>query len=199
MEFSILVVTHNHAHYLQRALRSVAAVAKDSAYEILVCDDGSTDQTAKLVKQLRGALPLRYYADDKAPTIGFARNRALKRARGTHLMFLDADDMLLPGHLTGLRSGKNPVTYGEAEGPPSHFPKLGTLLFRRELFTKSGLRFDPRLKCGEDWDLWLRLQERQIATHHVPQLVYQHFDAPEALSQQYDRAAWEAYVSARRP
>jgi glycosyltransferase involved in cell wall biosynthesis len=211
MEFSVLVVTHNHGHYLQRALRSAAVAAGNRSYEILVCDDGSTDHTADVVGALRQELPLYYFRDEKAETVAQVRNRALERARGEWFVFLDADDLLLPGHLTGLRAGA-PICYGRWQEPQgdgktgiheipitrhgTQFPALGACLFSRTL-VQAGFRFHPTLPVCEDLDWFLQLQRAEIESYRLPQQVLIRSMEPGRLSERYDREVWSAYVRRR--
>lgn len=213
MEFSVLVVTHNHGHYLQRALRSAAVAAGSQSYEILVCDDGSTDHTAEVVGALRSELPLYYFADPKAETVAQVRNRALERARGEWLVFLDADDLLLPGHLAGLRAGA-PICYGQwqelgSDGETrlqetpltrygTQFPALGACLFSRSL-VQAGFRFHPALPICEDLDWFLQLRAAGVESYRVPQpVLVRDLTDPERLSNRYDRELWERYALRRR-
>ena len=89
---SLAICTYNRAALLQRALRSVAQqTIGRSDVELIVIDNGSTDETAKVVaahQKENGSL--RYFVEPK-PGIAHARNRALAEASGEYLAFLDDD------------------------------------------------------------------------------------------------------------
>lgn len=92
--FSVIIPTYNHAHTLARAVTSVLHQSGGD-YELIVIDDGSTDDTAQVAAQLR-----QYYADNFAyhtqanSGAAAARNRGIEASNGRYLVFLDADDAL---------------------------------------------------------------------------------------------------------
>src|SRR6266700_2101384 len=92
IKLSLAICTYNRAALLQRALRSVAQqTIGRSDVELIVIDNGSTDETAKVVaahQKENGSL--RYFVEPK-PGIAHARNRALAEASGEYLAFLDDD------------------------------------------------------------------------------------------------------------
>lgn len=90
---SLLVAAHNHPRELRCTLLGLAAQT-ETAFETLLCDDGSDGMIADLVKEMRLRLPggLRHL---RQPHQGFRKcrilNAGLRRARGEYLVFLDAD------------------------------------------------------------------------------------------------------------
>jgi hypothetical protein len=88
---SVVIPCYNHAQFLDQAIESVLAQSY-SNFEISVVDDGSTDNTAEVVK---GYSPVRYVYQKNAGRSN-ARNTGLEQSRGEFLVFLDADDRLLP-------------------------------------------------------------------------------------------------------
>lgn len=98
---SVIIPAYNCAAYLIRALESVAAqnVPKERL-EVLVIDDGSTDDTADRIAafQARGEVALRYVRQSNAG-VAAARNHGLRLARGEVIAFLDADDWWFPSKL----------------------------------------------------------------------------------------------------
>ncbi len=98
--------TFNRAERLTRALRSVLSQTIDD-YEVVVVDDGSTDETPGVVHGL-GAPRLRYQRQDNAGT-SVARNTGAGLALGRWLIFLDDDDEVLPGWLAGLKAVITPA------------------------------------------------------------------------------------------
>src|SRR6266436_3475630 len=88
---SVIIPCYNQAHFLHEAIDSVLAQTYSNR-EILVVDDGSSDATAAVA---RSYPHVRYvYQENAGPSA--ARNTGLKQTRGEYLVFLDADDRLLP-------------------------------------------------------------------------------------------------------
>jgi len=104
--FSIIIPAYNYGHYLARAIESVLVQPGDD-YEIIVVDDGSTDFTAGLVRSYQAtSKTIRYiYQENRGPAA--ARNRGIDVSNGQYLLFLDADDALLPSALPAFRTVVN--------------------------------------------------------------------------------------------
>ncbi len=92
---STVIPTHNGARYLGEALESIAAQSL-KPIEVIVVDDGSTDNTAEVVESRRALLPNLTYVRQEQRGASAARNAGAARASGDVLHFFDADDLLLP-------------------------------------------------------------------------------------------------------
>jgi glycosyltransferase involved in cell wall biosynthesis len=91
---SVIIPCYNHARYLGQAIESVL----DQSYprvEIIVVDDGSTDHTTQVAARYSGV----HYVRQENQGLSAARNTGLRQSRGDFPVFLDADDLLLPGAL----------------------------------------------------------------------------------------------------
>ena len=96
---SVVIPCYNQARYLAESVGS--AVARNVRVEVIVVDDGSTDHTAAVARTLDHALLIRQGNRGLAA----ARNRGLRAASGDFVIFLDADDRLLPGAIdAGVRA-----------------------------------------------------------------------------------------------
>lgn len=119
---TIIIPTFNRAPVLQRTLDGVARlVSGEKAVEILVVDNGSTDETATLCKTVHHAHPsvdLRYICDPM-PGLLSGRHRGALEARGDILAFLDDDVLLAPTWLEGLREAFQDPCVVLAGGPSS--------------------------------------------------------------------------------
>ena len=96
---SVVIPCYNQGHYLEEAMTS--AVSATHRVEVIVVDDGSTDDTA----QVAARYPYVRYVHQQNRGLAAARNRGLEEATGDLIVFLDADDRLLPGGLdAGVRA-----------------------------------------------------------------------------------------------
>ncbi|MEZ4485271.1 MAG: glycosyltransferase family A protein [Syntrophotaleaceae bacterium] len=105
MKLSIVVPTYNYAHYLERCLLSVAQQATPEC-ELLVVDDGSTDDTREVVERFcdeHRNRHIRYFHQENAGPSA-ARNHGAQRAQGEYICFLDADDLLVPGAVNAIEA-----------------------------------------------------------------------------------------------
>lgn len=179
---SVVIPTFNNARFLPLALDSV--FAQDFAgVEVIVVDDGSTDGTAAALRPF--AAQIRYVWQENAGSAA-ARNAGLALARGAYVVFLDADDVLLPGkfRLQAAMLDERPSLGMAHSGwqiindagevintvePWRAAPvldvetwlrrkpvKMGAMLFRREWLQRVG-GLDPELRQSQDVDLMLRL------------------------------------------
>ena len=186
---SVIIPTYNSANFLPEAVASLRA-QRHAPLEIIVVDDGSTDNTARVVRELGGGL--RYtYQPNGGPAA--ARNTGLALARGPVLGFLDADDLLAEGALAALLAPllHDPaveVVHGQTQvlvlragarvGPPRfepfaypfHGAFLPSLLVRRTAFEKVGL-LDTTFTQSEDVDWFLRVREHGLEVALVERVV----------------------------
>ena len=103
MLFSVVIPAYNYAAYLPRAIDSVLDQAGDD-FEIIVVDDGSTDETPAVGARYQQLHPERVrYRRQANGGPAKARNRGVDESRGEFLIFLDADDRLLPDALERFR------------------------------------------------------------------------------------------------
>lgn len=180
MKISVVIPTYNRALFLTRCIQSVLNQTVQ-ADEIIVVDDGSTDDTKKILTQF----PISYiYQNNKG--VSSARNLGILNAKNDWIAFLDSDDCWdekkLEFHVNAhqknnelLASYTNEVwirndkrielkTYQQKEHPTFlnslHLCKIGASTFfcHKYIFDTIGL-FDESLKACEDYDLWLRILE----------------------------------------
>jgi glycosyltransferase involved in cell wall biosynthesis len=96
---SIILPTYNRAKFLPQAFASIRGQTLGD-WELIVVDDGSTDDTRSVVEQLGAGMsrPLRYvYQENKGPHA--ARNTGLDHVTGKYIAFYDSDDIWLPHHI----------------------------------------------------------------------------------------------------
>lgn len=94
--FSIIIPAYNAVDTLQKAVESAISQSLDNnLYEIIIIDDGSTDKTYCLMEQLaQNANNIRIFKNEYNQGQGITRNKAIEKASGGYITFLDADDLL---------------------------------------------------------------------------------------------------------
>jgi GT2 family glycosyltransferase len=95
---SVVIPTYNRAYCLRRTIDSVL-VQTHSQLEVLVVDDGSTDQTESLVESMGASDARVLYVRQHNSGVAAARNHGLRRARGDFVALLDSDDVYQPWKL----------------------------------------------------------------------------------------------------
>lgn len=181
---SVVIPTYNRAALLARAIDSVVSQTVEPL-EILVVDDGSTDDTKTLIRERYPQI--RYLAQENRG-VSAARNRGIAESQGELIAFLDSDDAWVESKLEKqiaamdgdphapichteeiwIRNGRrvNPMNKHRKHGGwifqqclPLCTISPSSTLARRELFDEVGL-FDESLPACEDYDLWLRVASR---------------------------------------
>jgi glycosyltransferase involved in cell wall biosynthesis len=100
MKVSIVIPTYNRADLLVETLDSVLAQTVPPG-EIIVVDDGSSDSTSERIRAFKEPITYVYQENNGRSS---ARNRGLALASGDYVMFLDSDDILVPGAIESLRN-----------------------------------------------------------------------------------------------
>lgn len=184
---SVIIPTYNRAKTLRRAINSVIAQRLD-AIEIIIVDDGSTDDTESVIKQISQDFDIRYIRQENKG-VSAARNQGIKAATGDFVAFLDSDDEWLENKLERqldefeknshlgmicaddeIRADgkiKNKAPIGAWLNHENHYYDLllknfvptSSVIVRREVFDSLGF-FDESLICFEDYDMWLRISEK---------------------------------------
>ena len=180
MDITVVIPTYNRYEFLKRAINSVF-VQTYSVSEIIVIDDGSTDETFKIQEDFR----LINYIYQPNAGVSSARNLGIKNAKNEWIAFLDSDDEWHQEKIEAqvafhranpeyLMSYTDEVWIRDAKEVkiPKKFHKYATEIFQhslshciiapssvlihKELFDECGV-FDERLEVCEDYDLWLRI------------------------------------------
>ncbi|MCU7836107.1 MAG: glycosyltransferase family 2 protein [gamma proteobacterium symbiont of Taylorina sp.] len=97
MKFSIIIPTYNYGHLISRAINSIP---DNKNIEIIIIDDGSTDDTRHIVEQLSQQRNNVHYTLKNNSGAASARNKGIETSTGDYILFLDADDELLPDLFT---------------------------------------------------------------------------------------------------
>lgn len=191
--FSIIIPAYNQVQYLCQSVES-ALVQTYPHYEIIVVDDGSTDQTAVIAKSFKTQIR---YIHQKNTGLAGARNTGIRAAKGNFIAFLDSDDIWLPEYLEAIQKlisqhpeaslfyccaqcidnegEKLPQQVGAPISGIKNKQDLYQALLRSNFLIPSTITirrdvilnaggFDQSLRYCEDIDLWLRIAKNHVFT-----------------------------------
>ncbi|MEW6285732.1 MAG: glycosyltransferase [Chloroflexota bacterium] len=195
---SVIIPNYNHARFLGGAIRSVLEQTYRPV-EIIVVDDGSTDNSAEVAAAFGDQI--RYIYQTNAG-LSAARNTGLRAAQGELIGVLDADDMYEPNFLETLVAAlqadpeadgvycgyrfvdeaNNPLPQIENRPVPpgelytalldGNFFVPESVFLRRRVYDDVGF-FDESLRACEDWDVWLRAAKKYRLIHS-PHILTRH-------------------------
>lgn len=186
---SVIIPCYNHGRYLPEAFASVWQQAYP-AVEVVVVDDGSTDTT----RASAATDPRVKYIYQANQGLSAARNTGIDHSTGQYLVFLDADDWLLPNALK-INAGylvQDPALAFVSGGHDKVFTAMGRIreeaqevtadhylrllqgnyigmhaavMYQRWVF--DAVRYDPTLRACEDYDVYLRIARTHPVAHHT--------------------------------
>ncbi len=189
MLFSIIIPTYNRADFIGKTINSVLNQTYKN-FEIIVIDDGSTDNTREVVNNIKDER-IHYYKKENEERAA-ARNFGVKKAKGEYVTFLDSDDLFYENHLEEANiflSNNKPefmfqaydivhLDYKEPKRFKNH--DLNQLLvsdgnvmschgvfIENEIAKNNLFNEDRDLSASEDYELWLRLASK-YKIHHNP-------------------------------
>ena len=206
---SVIIPTYNRAHLLPRALDSILSQSC-LPNEIIVVDDGSTDDTSVLMTSV---YPEIVFIQQSNTGVSCTRNVGIKRASGDWIAFLDSDDEWFPEKLEVQMNAlyKNPelkichtneiwIRNGTRVNPKKKHEKFGGWIFQKclplccispssviihkSIFDEVGL-FDGSLLVCEDYDLWLRITARNPVLYIEKPLLRKYGGHNDQLSRKY--------------
>lgn len=221
---SVIIPAFNAEEYVEEALRSVLAQTYDD-WEIVVCDDCSTDSTPELVRRFGDKVRLLRTDTNSGPAV--ARNLAIAHSSGELLAFLDADDYWLPTYLERQVSlydsgqavgivgcnaallgpdGLRPQTYMDIVRSPLevtlHRLLQSNPIFPRALVARRAVDevggFCPELSHSEDYDLWIRIVEAGYRVVTTREVLAVYRIRPKSWSSEVGLAAHYCQLTYRR-
>ncbi len=195
---SIIIPNYNHARFVGDAIKSVL-VQDYRNIEIIVVDDGSTDDSREVIGQFGDQVK---YIYQKNSGLSAARNTGIRASKGVFIGVLDADDMYEPAFINTLVGSleANPEADGiycgyqfvdqendllpQIENRPVPSDELydalldgnffvpESIFLKRYVYDDVGL-FDEALRACEDWDVWLRVTKKYKIIH-APEILTRH-------------------------
>jgi teichuronic acid biosynthesis glycosyltransferase TuaG len=213
---SVVTPAHDAAGVLERAVRSVASQSLP-VLEHIVVDDGSTDETGRLLAELSRRFPhLRTVVQPRRGAAA-ARNAGIARAGGRYIAFLDSDDEWNPGKLERqigfMEETGTLFSYGDYQrfhvgrsaSPRTvrtpeelRYPDLLrgcpigclTVAYNQEAL---GKRYMPAVKRGQDWGLWLELTRDGTVGRRYPGIEAIYHSRDGSLSRRKVSKALDIY------
>lgn len=163
---SIIVPAFNVADYIQDCLQSIQSQSWTS-FEVIVIDDGSTDQTSEIVQNISNGDDRIQLLQQVNSGVSSSRNRGLDTSRGQYIAFVDGDDVIQPDFLAHLHAAIQDVdmavcgveNFNETSGwSPRRKPRTG-----RFSSHTNGLQLLRTFSTG-DWDFpnWNKLYRADI-------------------------------------
>ena len=220
---SVIMPVYNGADYIGQAIESV--LTQDySSFEIIVIDDGSTDDTREIVQGYHDGRIRYLHQQNKG--VSHARNFGIRNAKGQFIMPLDADDMMAPAfisrHLAEFQ--KHPeadLVYSDVllidpAGHPITAMKMPEyqdrrrmirdlfraghpvvpfrLGIRRSVFDKIGF-YDETLLVGEDYDMMRRFVKAGLRAHHLGEPLHLRRMQPNSLTRTHSAPKAQSHFS----
>ncbi|MFN8282858.1 MAG: glycosyltransferase [Chitinophagales bacterium] len=190
--FSIIIPAYNRAHMIKETLESTFLQTYDN-YEIIVVDDGSTDNTEEVVRSVNN--PKVVYHKKINEERAVARNTGFLLAKGDYVTLLDSDDFLYPNHLEEavkyINANKdvevirfdfdvvdsNKKVLQIASMPDDINKKMihgnymgcSGIIIKKEVAARYQFNGDRDLSGSEDYELWMRLAARFKI--HTPKII----------------------------
>lgn len=209
MQISVVIPTYNRSNTIVRALESVYNQTSP-ADEIIVVDDGSTDNSAAIIRQ---AFPAVKLIEQPNEGVSSARNKGIEYAEHDWIALLDSDDEWLPQKLESIRAAqhRNPqevvfhsneiwIRNGVRVNAMKKHTKFGGMIFEyclplcvispsavvihASVFEQIGM-FNESLPACEDYDLWLRLCHRHPVFYIAQPLINKFGGHDDQLSRKH--------------
>lgn len=209
---SVIITTYNEERFIKNAVLSVAKQSMDPrSYEIIVVDDGGSDNTESVLNDLKNQqqIPFKYLKKKNGGTAS-ARNFGIENARADIVSFLDGDDTYLPNKLKSsyeyINKNENiGIAYSDyiEKYPDKALVRLkqnfnpDTLFSHCIVSTNSMVRksaiervggFDETFRYVEDYDLWCRITLSGYFSLRVPEILFIYNSHPNSKTNSADFA-----------
>jgi len=196
MNFSIILPTHNRASFLPNAVKSVINQTY-SNWELIVVDDGSTDNTKDIIEEYIGKDNRIKYIYQENQERSSARNNGITNSHGEWVCFLDSDDLFHKTHLEEFKSliklnnlekgiyfsgvsigefSKELEVYDLSHKNNIEFIMINTFATPQACVSRSILneqKFNEKIDIGEDRDLWVRISMNYPVFFHCSKTLIQ--------------------------
>ena len=194
VNFSVIICTYNTKNYIKRAIESVYNQTNRN-FELIIIDDGSTDNTKEFIETLNPDLNILYFYQ-KNQGLPAARNKGIELSSGKYIVLLDADDELMPyaleefsnkleetnvkwimHNVIRVENNQRSIScsykltkdflYSFLKG----FGSIFATCFEKKMLIEIGL-YDTQQIYYEDRDLWIRLLQNNISFSYINKTLY---------------------------
>lgn len=198
--FSIIIPTYNRANLIRRTIESVLNQSYNK-YEIIIVDDGSTDNTEMVINNINHQ-KIKYFKKQNEER-GAARNYGIRKAKGEYITFLDSDDILYKDYLYNAyesicnkrfppffhlgyevkkTNGETVFKINNLESNEIYFLVKGNNLscmgvfINQNIVSEYSFNEDRKLAGSEDWELWLRITAKYgiITDNRISSCIVDH-------------------------
>ncbi|MFC8232814.1 glycosyltransferase family 2 protein [Streptomyces sp. NPDC056661] len=194
---SVVIPCHDYARYLPEAVSSVLAQTFRD-WELVIVDDGSTDDTVEVTQSLIACHPdrrIRLLQQSNAG-VSAARNTGIEASTGRYILPLDADDVIAATMLEktvgvldsdpGIAIASTDVfTFTDDDLPPQAMPLPAysrelllqrLIMFYCSLYRRTAWQtvggYNESMRAGEDWDFWIGCVEHGFDAHHIHEALF---------------------------
>jgi glycosyltransferase involved in cell wall biosynthesis len=200
---TVIIPCYNHGAFIDDAIASVINNDFENICEIIVVNDGSTDQlTIDTLNSLEGETILVYHQENLG--LAKARNKGIELATTEYLLMLDADNKINRDFLIEFKSlfskndsfdmlHGNAMYFGERDGimhsKPLNFFGIckqnyidACAIIKRETLIDLGM-YDAKMPCmgWEDWDLWIRMAFKNKKTIYCNRIFFEYRYAQNSM------------------
>lgn len=215
VDVSFIVPTKNEERWIISCLESIEQnMSKQNiSYEILICDDGSTDNTPRLLKAYKSEHTRVFFNATSMRKVSIVRNFLASNARGDILVCIDGDvildncwgdvfinlintvkrERIITGSLYAISENANWLTstWFKSLNTRSNvnYINAGHLIISRSLFIEIGM-FNEILETGEDFDLCQRAKQKGVKIINNCNLVAVHMGFPDNIKWFFNRERW---------
>ena len=190
VDISVVILTHNRAEMIGRALRSIfSSHITHFSHEVIVLDDGSTDETEEVLHQFRHKISI--LRNQVNLGVGQSSQIALEASTGEFFVRVDSDDFISSDFLQTLlmpikhrqeiglvtcdhllvNDKEQPQGVETLEDKEEYMNYGAGMVFRKSEIVKVG-GYDTTLRFGEDLDLHMRLSNSGVVRFHYPVPLY---------------------------
>lgn len=202
MDISFIVpIFNNSVEELKRMLNSVQSLGSAIKYEIIIVDDGSTKKLSQSYKKLALEYKINYFEKDNGG-VSSARNYGLRRAKGSYIVFLDADDEFVANNFSINQIGADFTIYDiernnieehksyilnidnnqnlESKALLPHLLKDGIFnfvtgkVYSKDFLEKNNIKFDINMTVGEDLDFISQVLLAEPSINYISKIGYKY-------------------------